>query len=88
MSFIGLIPVALGHLFFGIVCIAYLFLPGPSIRWRSTRPISSRVTDYAASGLINARGPVGNRQWNARPASRSTVAAVEPTAIAIHCGPK
>ena len=28
LSFIGLIPVALGHLFFGIVCIAYLFLPG------------------------------------------------------------
>ena len=36
--------VALGYLFFGIVCVAYSFLPGPRIRWRSTRPISSRVT--------------------------------------------
>ena len=53
----------------------------------ATSPTSSPAHDYS-SGVINSRGPVGNRQWKASAASRSSVASALPTATAIHCCPK
>ncbi len=67
LSFIGLIhapevawaaspQVALGYVFFGIVCVAFSFLPGAKDPVdESTRPTSSRATESAA-GIIKPAG--------------------------------
>ena len=109
LSFIGLIhapevawaanpQVALGYLFFGIVCLAYSFLPARRIPSWSTRPTSSPVTSRlsrflrpqagcgSSSGAMSSRGPVGRCQWNAMAANRSTVASTDPATMPIHCG--
>lgn len=41
-----------------------------------------------SSVTIRSGGPVGNRQWNTSPASRSIVASTVPTSNPTHCGPK
>ena len=68
----------------GHVCISWL---GTSLRQYDSPSQETQAAVYSL-GVIKSRGPVGNRQWKASPASRSTVASALPTATAIHCCPK